>query len=235
MVSHVYNYHNFLGTTNGVQRFLVSFESDLPATGSTNFSQPGQPLLNQIVTKGPLAPSSGTFVETLLSPPTAPGEHLYQYNAELNLGKTFPQSPDTVYWLKIVALEDVPTVGGGTFTWGWHNRDYRAPDPLASTPPAVNPGERDQGPFAGGPVFHFQDDAVRGNVLVTLNPSIPDGFTLEQSGFAPTNYAENFDGPTGISAFSKDLAFELYTVVPEPMSLCAIIVMPLALTRRRGA
>ena len=59
-----------------------------------------------------------------------------------------------MYWLKIVALVDVPP--GCPFPdpdqpptfvprWGWHNRDYTIMDPLASTPPAVVPGEHIDG------------------------------------------------------------------------------------------
>ncbi|HJS06283.1 MAG TPA: PEP-CTERM sorting domain-containing protein, partial [Pirellulales bacterium] len=37
----------------------------------------------------------------------------------------------------------------------------------------------------------------------------------DQAGFQPTRYLPLADGPPGIGEFSKDLAFELYTV-PEP-------------------
>jgi hypothetical protein len=138
-----------------------------------------------------------------------------------------------VYWLKIVALED-QAAGAGTFNWGWHDRDYRVNDPLASTPPAVAPGERDLGPFAGGSVWHFQDDAVHGNFAMQLTTASPDGFIFQQSGFEPQNYVNGLDGPTGISQFSKDLAFELYTVVPEPACPALIgLTTAWALRRRR--
>src|SRR5262249_45145801 len=131
----------------GVKQFLISFESDVSATDPTNttgHSHPGVPLLNQIVTRGPLMPGSGTFTETSIpTPPPPPGptapETLYQYNAELNLGKEFLEHPDTVYWLKIVAL--VNPQQDGDLRWGWHDRDWSIPDPLASSKPAVDPGE----------------------------------------------------------------------------------------------
>ena len=134
-----------------------------------------------------LAPGSGTFTEKPISgggPPLS--ETLYEYNAELHLGKEFFQKPDTVYWLKIVALVDLPPGiiidpnQPPTFVprWGWHNRDYTIMDPLASTAPAVVPGEHIDGflgPVPGGtPVWHFQDDAVTGRIVVN-HLSTPTG------------------------------------------------------------
>src|SRR5262245_11315126 len=200
------SYMNQAGTAaNRVQRFLISFESDVPAgTGSGSFSHPGQPILSQVVTKGALAPLSGTFTETLQSPGGAPlNEDLYKYNAELRL--PFPEQADTVYWLKIVALVS-PT---DAIQWGWHDRDYTQQNLLASTAPIVNPGERNIG---GGsvfnPVWHFQDDAVSGSVTGLLDPN-NNVLELQQSGYLPQNYVDSLDGPTGIGQFSKDLAFEL--------------------------
>ncbi|MCC7086345.1 MAG: PEP-CTERM sorting domain-containing protein [Pirellulales bacterium] len=209
----------------GVKQFLISFESDVPV-GPNNplpYSHPGVPLLNQIVTLGPLAPGSGTFTEKLIPTPVMPTmgplEALYEYNAELNLDKYFPQHPDTVYWLKIVALVDVQR--DGFIEWGWHNRDWSIFDPLASTPPAVMPGEGPIGtvtdPIKGfsSPVYHFQDDAVQGPITVFPDPSMPNMPNLEQGLGTPQNYIYPWDGPDSIQQFSKDLAFELYTI-PEP-------------------
>jgi len=39
---------------------------------------------------------------------------------------------------------------------------------------------------------------------------------IRQTNMSPTDYIDNIDGPGGVGAFSKDLAFELYTV-PEPV------------------
>ena len=95
-----------------------------------------------VVTLGALAPNSGTFTETAVPGGTSPvtGEILYKYNAELHLGHQFNEQPDTVYWLKIAALVDLPPgtpvpppPGPGITQWGWHNRDYTINDPLAST------------------------------------------------------------------------------------------------------
>ena len=230
----------------GVKQFLISFESDVPL-GPNNplpYSHPGVPLLNQIVTLGPLAPGSGTFtekpVETPLMAGMPPRERLWEYNAELHLGKEFRQLPDTVYWLKIVALVDAQT--DGPIQWGWHDRDWSIFDPLASTPPAVVPGERIIGtvtdPDKGfsSPVWHFQDDAVSGLINVFPDPTMPHMPTVEQLTYAPENYIPPWDGPSIIGQFSKDLAFELYTQVPEPSTLGLMILTTVAITvvqRRR--
>jgi hypothetical protein len=213
--------NNFLGANNqGVQRFLISFESDVP--GTTAPSHPGSPLLNQFVTKGVLAPSSGTFTENLISPASAINPlALYQYNADLKL--PFSEQPNTVYWLKIVALAPNDSAGAN-ISWGWHDRDWSIPDVLASMPPLVSPGEGVIGfvpnpvnPGTTLPVNHFQDDAVQGAVSI-LSSSSANSITVQQTGFTPQHYIDGVDGPVGISQFSKDLAFELYTV-PEPSGL----------------
>jgi hypothetical protein len=239
--------NNFINPDLPVNRFLVSFESDVPSLPG-GFSHPGQPLLNQIVTRGPLAPSSGTFTEKLVpNNPPAGTESLYEYNAELNLGKEFLEHADTVYWLKIVALVDAPA--GVTFDpfnppafvprWGWHDRDYTITDPLASTPPAVAPGEFVQGLLGpapvGIPVWHFQDDAVTGQATIDLNTAA--GIQVVQTGYQPTRYiGGGVDGPNAIGQMSKDLAFQLFTTVPEPttcvLSGLAIAAMLTAARRR---
>jgi len=232
---------NFTGNTANpfVKQFLISFESDVAAndpTNTTGYSHPGVPLLSQIVSKGQLAAGSGTFTETVVPTPTPPGspnpiETLYQYNAELNLGRSFPQQPDTVYWLKIVALVDPQR--DGAIQWGWHDRDWSILDPLASSPPAVQPGETNLG-SAGSPVWHFQDDAVTGTlVTVTINPNAPTLPTVTESLGTPTRYIFPYDGSDNIGQFSKDLAFELFTV-PEPNAIIlALSTLVLIAVRRR--
>jgi len=227
--------NDFHGNTAnpGVKQFLISFESDVPV-GPNNprpYSHPGSPLLNQIVFKGPLAPGSGTFTEKLVTtPPMAgmpPREALFEYNAELNLDKFFPEQRDTVYWLKIVALVDGQQ--DGPIIWGWHDRDWSIMDPFASTPPAVVPGEHTipgvviVDPVKGftSPIWHFQDDAVTGPITV-FPGAMPNMPSVEQTDWTPENYIFPWDGPDNIGQFSKDLAFELYTI-PEPttgMLLC---------------
>jgi hypothetical protein len=247
--------NNFRPDNFPVNKFLISFEEDVPDPNPTNpedFSHPGAPLLNQIVRRVPiggLTPGSGTYTERPISfggPPLS--ETLYEYNAELHLGKEFLQKPDTVYWLKIVALVDLPPginlpdpTQPPTFVprWGWHNRDYTIRDTLASTIPAVDPGEHLDGvlgPIPGGtPIWHFQDDAVTGQVVV--NHLIPGGRIMpiiDQAGYRPTRYLAGADGPPPIGEFSKDLAFELYTV-PEPAT-CALVMIGMAVVttiRRR--
>lgn len=230
-----------------VKKFLISFEKDVPADPENpkSFSHPGEPLLNQIVTRdtdGVLTRGSGTFTERPVWRESVDGP-IYEYNAELHLDKVFPQEPDTVYWLKIVALVDVPpnTVDDRLLQWGWHNRLYTEMDPLASTFPAVDPGERIQGSFftPNGrevPVWHFQDDAVSGRVRVELDAKMPWMPLVRQDGYAPQHYVPPYDGPEAIKRFSKDLAFELYTT-PEPSScalaLLALVGCSVAARRRR--
>jgi len=220
-----------------VKKFLISFETDsVCQSPAGTFSCPGQPLLNQIVDLDPngiLTPGSGTFTETLFWPTSIDGP-IYEYNAELHLGKEFQQQPDTVYWLKIVALVD-PQVDG-PIRWGWHNRDYTIHNPLASTPPAVVPGENQQAvPPVPFPIWHFQDNAVRGEVAVKFDPNNPIMPIVQQFpvSFRPQYYVANVDGPAFIDQFSKDLAFELYTV-PEPATVGLMLVgLMMWMTRRR--
>jgi hypothetical protein len=184
-----------------------------------------------------------------------PCEQLFEYEAILE--NPFPENPDTVYWIKIVALIDEPyaydrirlamtspPVYPGTLCeflnlpwaeqmmyglempvtrWGWHNRDYTKMDPYASTPPAVNPGEHIQGVLYPGsmletPIWHFQDDAVSGEVYI--NEAMPEMPWVDQPWWNAENYRwywplcpnpYDIDGPPEIEEYSKDLAFELYT------------------------
>ena len=238
-----------------VNKFLISFETDVPQGPGQPFSQPGTPLLNQVVTRGALSPGSGTFAEKVIrGPDPLLNESLYEYNAELNLNLAFPELKDTVYWLKIVALVDVP-VNGPQFDpynpqnspapitqWGWHNRDYTMQNPLAS--PNVSIGEVNVGQVAPGTnVWHFQDDSVRGDVRISTLP--PSGSPLQpfivQNNMLPQKYVDWADGPgfsnaafPPVSNFSKDLAFELYTVqIPEPAGLSLLAIGAIGLLVRR--
>jgi hypothetical protein len=239
-----------------VQKFLIAFESDVPAS-TAGPSHPGctapgcNPVLQyDVVNLGALAPGSGTFTETLVrGPDPVLGEALYKYNAELHLGHEFHEQPDKVYWLKIAALVDVPQPvlvppQPGTTQWGWHNRDYTINDPLASTSPAVNPGEFQDGTVPGTtqPIWHFQDDAVQG--VLDFTPTPPVGsFPINQFNMTATNYqfinsagVGPIDGPPGIEQHSKDLAFRLYTTIPEPASclLMGIGLVGASTIRRRS-
>jgi hypothetical protein len=220
------------------RKFLISFETDVPLGDdpTANFSHPGVPLLSQVVTLGPLSPASGTFTETVIrGPDPILGESLFEYNAELAC--PFPQEKDTVYWLKIVALDDNPDTGN-PLQWGWHNRDFTVHDPLAS--PAVVPGEVDLGPLPGGEsMWHFQDDAVSSAVNIWQPPVAGDpcGWGVEQFDYHEQYYIPGIDHPDygdGI-LYSKDLAFELFTAVPEPtsLSLLALVGMVLIVKRAR--
>jgi hypothetical protein len=215
-----YENNNNLNFPNAnVQKFLISFESDVPGSPAPSFSQPGTPLLTQEVTAGALAPGSGTFTEQLVNGSVQ--EHLYQYNTELAL--PFNEQANTVYWLKIVALEN-PSLQTPV-KWGWHNRDWGVKDNLASPVPV--PGEHDEGPLvlSNGttPVWHFQDDAVNGQIDYGVNTAGVFQINSETQ-MAPLNYqftpgAVPIDGPPGIQQYSEDLSFELYTTVPEPSTI----------------
>jgi PEP-CTERM motif len=252
-VAHITWWGSYLDNNNAafppqppVQKFLIAFETDVPQGPGEPFSHPGTVIQHEVVTLGNLSP--GTFTETLERPADPVlGEALYRYNAELKL--PFAQQPDTVYWLKIAALVDVPQpivvpIPPGTTQWGWHNRDYTINDPQASTAPAVNPGEFIDGNVPGTnlPIWHFQDDAVQGNLDFIVNP--PAGTKpINQFNMSPTHYqfvnsngVGPIDGPQGIELKSKDLAFRLYTVIPEPAS-CLLMAVGLAgvfATRRRS-
>jgi hypothetical protein len=218
------------GPLQGVDKFLVAFSSDVPAAaGAGSFSHPGPALASQVVTRGALAPGSGTFTEQQVYPLSVDGP-IYEYNAELNLGQEFHQQPNTVYWLTIAALVDVlpntnPLTDPRVIRWGWHNRDFTIKDTLASTPPAVSPGEHIAGQLNPNTnIWHFQDDAVSGDLNVSLRAQPGGGVQSKifESRFVPQNYQSFADGPRAIGRYSKDLAFELYTAVPEP-SACLLI------------
>jgi hypothetical protein len=249
-------FNDFVHPEMPVNRFLISFESDIPADPSNGFSRPGQPLLNQVVTKAAaLTPGSGTYTETFVrGPDSILNESVYEYNAELKV--PFPEMKDTVYWLKIVALVNVP--GSIQFDpyqpqlsptpvtqWGWHNRDYTIQNLYAS--PNVAPGEFVEGLVgAGTPVWHFQDDAVQGDVRITPGAAgfqMPNIFQPQEN-MLPQLYHNFEDGPgvatpgtVPIGQLSKDLAFAIYTVnIPEPSS-CMLIGLAMAIVsvaQRRG-
>jgi len=219
-----------------INKFLIAFEKDVPTPNGLGFSYPDPtgPIHSQIVTVGAISPASGTFTETQISNGGAPlFEHLYEYNAELAI--PFPQQKDTVHWLKIVALVDhAPTIQPGPNAplpaWGWHNRDYTKKDPSLFVSGVPVPGENNQGNAALFPIWHFQDDAVSGNIDVATAGLTVQQVTQHLVTFNDENYVNGWDGPAagvvpgfnGIGSFSKDLAFNLYTVVPEPSSLASL-------------
>ena len=240
--------NNNINSNQLVTKFLIAFEEDVPAgqlgpDGNTfPFSRPGKVLSTQIVDLVPaLAPGSGTYTEQLVA--ANPVEDIYKYNAELFFDKQFPQVRDEIYWLKIVALIDAPQTGTTLDTqWGWHNRDYTISNPLAA---AVVPGEVDEQPLIDPlyptEVWHFQDDAVESLVTITIDdPAMPNMPTVVQDNPFPTSYVDDLDGPgpilplgsghNGIKRFSKDLAFELYTV-PEPATCMLLMIGLVAMAK----
>ena len=164
------------------------------------------------------------------------GEALYRYNAELAL--PFNQAPDTVYWLKIAALVDVPQPialvadSAGRHAMGLAQPRLHHQRSAGVDAPTVNPGEFIDGTVPGTniPIWHFQDDAVTG--ILDYTPVHAERSELiNQFNMSPANYqfvnsngVGPIDGPAGIELHSKDLAFRLYTQVPEPAS-CALVVI----------
>ena len=210
---------NGTAPANPVQQFLISFESDIPAssTSGPGFSTPGTVLTSQVVNLGALAPGSGTFTETQQGGSAA--EPLFRYNAELLY--PFPEVANTIYWLKIVAL----TNPSDNIQWGWHNRDYTVQDTLAAP---VSPGEVNLG-TATNPIWHFQDDAVTGRLSY-----FPNNNFLSETGFSPLKYDNTDDGfPAGAVTPSEDLAFGLYYNVPEPVGLPLLAASMFFLRRQR--
>jgi hypothetical protein len=249
------SYMNTQGTAGAgrVTKFLIAFENDVPASDTSDpydFSHPDcqGPKFAQISTldgDGVLMPKEGTFTEKLVLG-SNPNEPVYEYNAELCC--PFPEKAETVYWLKIVALVDhLPNDPLPPLQWGWHNRDYTIKDVLASTPPLVNPGEHQQGAIDPGtpndptddiPIWHFQDDAV-GGTIQGIQETGPCQVHMDQDHWVSTNpslfaahYVDDLDGPIGIGQYSKDLAFQLFTV-PEPGTLTLLFLGALLLLARR--
>jgi hypothetical protein len=214
-----------------VPAFDISFESDVPGVPGQLPSHPGSVISSQIVTKAAaLSSASGTFTEAPLAVAAGnPDGNLYLYNAELKI--PFQEAPDTVYWLKIVALDPTHTsTDPARIQWGWHDRDWGIKDLLAAGPPVPTPGEFDEsGTTVPGPVWHFQDDAVGGSVSITTGPLVPGGTaSVSETVTGPETYVLPYDGPPGSVPLSKDLAFVLYTV-PEPTSLALLGFGALAL------
>lgn len=93
-----------------IDKFLIVFEEDVPADPVGGFSHPGAVLSSQIVylgsTTDPDALTGGQYIETHIGDGGMPCyEGLYEYVAVLR--QPFEQKPDTVYWIKIVALVDL--------------------------------------------------------------------------------------------------------------------------------
>ncbi len=237
----------------GVKQFQITFYTENPAGPAGNFSTPLIPYSSQTVTltTAKLAPASGTFTETPVAGTTGAAgtgdSGLFQYNAELAVpaaepvangatGGPVPGPIGTVDWISIVALVGGPAGGNPNVQWGWHDRDYGMFDPLAIGANPTGPGEHNLNPGLVDPpqqpVWHFQDDAVSNPTFAlplaagALPSSLPTAKT-------PPNYLPGIDIASS-TPYSKDLAFALYTVVPEPASLCLVAVAGLATLGRRN-
>ena len=112
-------------------------------------------------TDGVLTPGEGTFTEKIIPGPAASMARSTSTTPNCTSDKAFPEQAETVYWLKIVALDVIPSLTipvEQRLQWGWHNRDYTIKDPFASTPAAgVSPGEHEDGflPLPLGPQSRF--------------------------------------------------------------------------------
>jgi len=235
-----------LNPDHRLDQFLIAFEEDVPAgvAGPDGtvlpYSRPGNVLSTEIVDlAAAMTPGvGGDYTEDQIT--FGLPEDIYKYNAELAL--PFAQQKDEIYWLKIVGLVDGQAADPSLDTkWGWHNRDYTVSNPLASPVPV--PGEFDERPITDPAypteVWHFQDDVVESEVTITLNSLVPNVPLVVQTDPIETFYVDGLDGPGpvpvppgghgGISQFSKDLAFALYTV-PEPSSVMLIMIGLVGLT-----
>ncbi len=238
--------------TLGVQEFQITFYTDNPGVPGANVaSTPLIPYSSQTVklATAPLTSGSGTFTETLVpnaaGSPNTGDSAMYQYNAELAMpvaepvatnpltGQTGPAPIGTVDWISIVALVGGPNGANTNLEWGWHDRDYGIFDPLAIGANPTGPGENNLNPTLsdpnGQPVWHFQDDAVS-NPTFTLNSSgVP---SASPTAYLPQTYIPGVDIASS-QAYSKDLAFALYTAVPEPTSLGLLAIAGVATLGRR--
>jgi hypothetical protein len=92
--------HDIINPNMPVNRFLIAFESDIPASQNpAGYSIPDQVLQFDVVNRSPViaGPGSGTFTEKLIrGPDPILGESLYEYNAELHFGREFFEKQDTV-------------------------------------------------------------------------------------------------------------------------------------------
>jgi hypothetical protein len=223
--NYVDGYHGL--TNQGVQNFMISFESDV-FDSHLGIHRPGQPLVSQIVSKvatglfTPLLRDSGTFGEAKYEPfgPSNPlfyYPETYVYDAELKLGDDFLPQKNTRYWLKIVALVDFTI--DGAIKWGWRNRDFdqvSTDDILDGYP----------GFYFAQPFYHFGSAATAGDVAIVTGTSSTD-LSVQQSGYVPLGIYPNLQ-----DFYAEDLGFTLYSRpvrVPEPSSAILISVGTIAL------
>jgi hypothetical protein len=235
-ITHVRWWGTYLNTPalESVQRFLITFERDVPSGPGQPFSRPGEPIVSQVVRRGMLSAGSGTFTEDPDLPVPPSGDTPLAYDAAL--ATPFSPEPNTVYWLKVTALADLPLPGTfePRFMWGWQVRDYIQENSFAPAAPTVVPGEFvTLSPIPELPaVWHFQDAAVVGNLELTDRLT---SFLIAQRDLAPRNYLEGVDGPDLLVFSPQDLAFELYSI-PEPSAvmLAAGAALPLVFLFDRG-
>jgi len=158
-------------TRAGATKFLIAVETDVPVPNALGYSHPGSVLSSQIVTLGGLAPSSGTYTETLVptgAGPPSPDGALYQYNAELAIPA--PETAGVVEWLKIVALKTTRRKNGpGDGTTATTESLIRSPRQCRC--PASSPSHRLADSAWSATGWHFQDDAVTGSVTIVPSPT----------------------------------------------------------------
>jgi hypothetical protein len=222
-VVHVKWWGSYLnGPLDGVEKFLITFGRGFDGHGELDAQ------LSQVVVKGAISTGSGTFTEQQVYPLSVDGP-IYEYNAELYLGKEFQQLPNRRYSLSIAALVDVgpnqnPLTDPSVVRWGWHTRDYTQSNPYAANVSSVV-SDRVHGVIAPSTnVWHFGEGSEPGDFQVRAGIG---GFLMPnveglQTASGPQRYRPTPDGPLAIGQFLRDQAFVLYSV-PEP-SACLLMV-----------
>jgi len=210
----------------GVDKFLITFGGGY--FGGNDLAES----LSQVVVKGALSPGSGTFTERQVSAVSVDGP-IYEYNAELYLGKEFDQQANRNYSLSIAALVDIapnqdPLTDPSVIRWGWNTRDYTINNPLAS---GVFSEQLVTTLPPNTPVWQFGEASEPGRARISrgidgtfVMPNVSVSSRDFQRGSRFRNrYRPGTDGPLAIGQVNRDLAFELYTV-PEPGS-CVLLAI----------
>ena len=96
------------GDTPGVEAFKIQIYSDIPATGTGDFSRPGDLLYEVWVDD-----FSETYVDSIY---LSYGYYEHKYRYDLDLPEPFKQERGKIFWLSISAIPK-----SGDFPWGWES------------------------------------------------------------------------------------------------------------------